>query len=151
MLCNFFENRGIDITYAYINTINYQEDSHSTHFSLSMFNTGAMLITDYTHSHFSNSAVCLSFTILGGHCLYISKFVNFPPYSRGSINYCIMKTRSELWRSFSITIWWTIYIKYNLLPLVFFLDMSNVFLYLLYSHFYNIILIWKSLLIFFIV
>ena len=41
LFCNFFENRGIDSIYVYINTItNYQENSNSTYFSLSMFNTG---------------------------------------------------------------------------------------------------------------
>ena len=33
MWCILFENRGIELTYAYINTIiNYQENNHSTHF-----------------------------------------------------------------------------------------------------------------------
>ena len=103
-----FQNRGIDSTDAYINTIiNNQEDSHSTHFYTSMFNTGAMVITDDTHSHLSNSFKCVFFTLIGGNCIYNSKFSIFP-YFRGSINYCIMKTKYELWLSFSITIWWTI-------------------------------------------
>ena len=75
----FFQNIGIDSTYAYINTIiNNQEDSHSTHFSLSMFNTGAMVITDDTHSHFSNSFISVSFTFLGKHCLYNLDLSIFP-------------------------------------------------------------------------
>ena len=55
-----FQNRGIDSTDAYINTIiNNQEDPHSTHFYLSMFNKCAMVITDDTHSYFSNYFKCV--------------------------------------------------------------------------------------------
>ena len=62
VLCNFFENRGTYSTYVYIKTIiNYQEDSQSTHFSLSIFNTGSMVNTEHTHSHFPTmSCVCPS-------------------------------------------------------------------------------------------
>ena len=79
------------------------------------------------------------------------EFFNPPPYYWGSINDCIMKTHSEPWQSFSITIWWTSYINITCLPFLFFLHIFNVFLYLLYSHFYNIISIWISKLIFWIV
>ena len=80
ILCDFFQNRGIDSTDAYINTIiNYQEDSHSTHFSLSIFNTGAMFLTDDTHSYFSNSVMCMSFTLSGGNFLYNPNLSISPP------------------------------------------------------------------------
>ena len=107
---------GMDITYAYINTIiNNKEDSHSTHFSPPMFNTGSIVITDDTHSHFPNYLKCVLLNLLGGHCLYNSN-LSISPYSWGSINDWIMKTRSELWQSFSITIWWIIYINITCCP-----------------------------------
>ena len=53
VLCEFFQNRGINSTDAYMHTIiNYQEDFHTTHFSLSMFNTFAMVIADDTRLNF---------------------------------------------------------------------------------------------------
>ena len=64
-----------------------------------------MVITDNTHSHFSNSFMCVSFTILSGHCLYYSNF-SFFAYYWCSINYYIMKTQYKLWWSFNIKIWW---------------------------------------------
>ena len=79
MLCIFCDNKGIDLTNAYINTIiNYQENSHSTHCFYSTFNIGVLVITDYTHSNFSNSVMCVSFTLLGGHCLYNSNLSIYP-------------------------------------------------------------------------
>ena len=82
VLCNFFENRVIYSTDVYINTIiNYQEDSHSTHFSLSMGNMGEMVITDDTNSHFSNSVMCVSFSLLGVNYLYNSNLSIFPLFS----------------------------------------------------------------------
>ena len=83
VFCKFFQNRGIDSIDAYINTIiNYQENSHSTYFFQSMFNTCAMVITDDTHSHFSKSFKCVSFTILGGHSLYYYN-LSIPPLFLG--------------------------------------------------------------------
>ena len=58
VLCPLFLNIVIDRTDAYINTIiDSQEDFQGTHFSISMFNTGTMFITDDTHSYFSNSSI----------------------------------------------------------------------------------------------
>ena len=37
-----------------------------------------------------------------------SQFVNYLTYCWGIINYCTMKTLSELWLSFSIPIWWSL-------------------------------------------
>ena len=66
VFCELYQNSCIDGTEAYIKTmINFQEDPQGTHFSLSMFNTSAMVITDDTHSHFSNSFISVSFTLLG--------------------------------------------------------------------------------------
>ena len=70
----------IDSTFAYLNTIIYShEDSQGTYFSLSMFNTGAMVITYHTHSNVSNSSIYVSFALLGEHCLYNSDLLISPP------------------------------------------------------------------------
>ena len=48
-----------------------------------------------------------SFTNIWRHWLYILFLSTHPfPYYWGSIIYCTMKTSSELWWTFSITIWW---------------------------------------------
>ena len=71
VLCELFWNIGIDSTVAYINTIiNSHEDSQGTHFSLSMFNTGATVITDDKHSHFSNYFISVPFNLLYIHFLH---------------------------------------------------------------------------------
>ena len=38
-----------------------------------------MFVTDDTHFHVSNSVVCVSFTLIGGHYLYYSNFYIYRP------------------------------------------------------------------------
>ena len=46
---------------------------------LSITDTGFTLITFLTHEVFSISEICVSFTILGGHCLYNSSLLMYFP------------------------------------------------------------------------
>ena len=48
-------------------------------FSLSMFNTGAIVITYDTHLHFSNYYISEFFALLGEYCLYNSDLSIPPP------------------------------------------------------------------------
>ena len=82
--------------------------------------------------------------------VFIICICQFLPYSWGGINDFIMKTQSDMWRSFSITIWWTSYI--NITCCLSFsswicLTYSCIFYIVI---FHNIILIWISKLIFWI-
>ena len=86
MLCILLENRGIDLTYAYKNTIiNYQENPHRTHCFPSISTIDVMVITYDTHSLFSNSFMCVSFTLLGGHFWYNSNLSISPPILGASL------------------------------------------------------------------
>ena len=44
-----------------------------------MFNTGKMVITDDTHSHFYNTFMSVYFNLQGGHCLYNFNLSMSPP------------------------------------------------------------------------
>ena len=70
---------------------------------LSIFIIGVMVITDNTHSKFSNSIMFVSFPLQGGHYIYNS-FLSIPPCYWRNIRYCIMKTWSEMGLFFSIKI-----------------------------------------------
>ena len=146
-----FQNRWIDSTYAYINSIiNNQEDSHSNYFSLSMFNTGAMVITDDTNLHFTNSFKCVSFTLLCGHCIFNSKFSTPTPISG---QYLLLHHEDTI-QAVSILQHHDMVNhldKHTLLPLVFFLIFPTYYYIFYIVIFNNIILIWINILIFCIV
>ena len=111
VVCAVF-NLGIDSIDAYINTIiNSQEDSEGIHFTSINFQYSYNgHYRWYTFTFFQLFYLCVLHP--SRWTLYIQfEFVDSSPYSWVSINDCIMKTQSELWQSFSITIWRTGYIN----------------------------------------